>query len=205
MLKIIKNSEIFWTQKPLEASQIKKINNYPIFLPKQTHSDIIEFVSEYKNSSIYADALITTSTNFFIGVKTADCVPILIIGDSMVGAVHAGWRGLVQSIVFKTLEKMDDLGCNIKQIFVGAHICRNCYEVGQNVANALPSYYKNEKYLKKISSGKYLLDLFAIVCHQVEIFNPLIKIEHMGKYTCCNNNLFYSYRKEKTQKRNLWA
>ena len=205
MLKIIKNSEVFWTQKPLEASQIKKINNYPIFLPRQTHSDIVEFVSEYKNSSIYADALITTSTNFFIGIKTADCVPILIVGDSMVGAVHAGWRGLIQSIVFKTLEKMDELGCNVKHIFVGAHICKNCYEVDQKIIDNLPSYYKSGRYLKKISSGKYLLDLFSIVCHQIEIFNPLIKIEHMGKYTCCNNNLFYSYRKEKTQKRNLWA
>ena len=205
MLKTIKNSEIFWTQKPMEASQVEKINNYPVFLPKQTHSDIVEFVGEYKSSSIYADALITSSTNFFIGVKTADCVPVLIIGDSMVGAVHAGWRGLVQSIVFKTLEKMDELGCNIKYIFVGAHICKNCYEVGQDVVDHLPSYYRNERYLKKLSPGKYLLDLFGITYHQIEIFNPLIKVEHMGKCTCCHNELFYSYRKEKTLKRNLWA
>ncbi len=205
MLKIIKNSELFWTQKPLEASQVKKINNYPVLLPNQTHSDVVEFVSEYINSPIYADALITTSTSFFIGIKTADCVPVLIIGDSMVGVVHAGWRGLIQNIVFKALEKMDELGCNIKHIFVGAHICKNCYEVGQDVVDNLPNYYKDKKYLKKLSWGNYLLDLFSIVCHQIEIFNPLIKVEHISKYTCCHNDLFYSYRKEKTQKRNLWA
>ncbi len=205
MLKVIDNAEIFWTQKPIDASQIKKINNYNIVLPNQTHSDVIELVSSYTSSSIYADALISPSPDFFIAIKTADCLPLLVIGDTMVGAIHAGWKGLSKNIIYKTLEKMDDYGCNIKKIFVGAHICKNCYEVGEEVLKAFPEYYRNEKFFRKLSWGNYLMDLFEIAKYQIELFNPNIKVEHINLYTCCNNNLFYSYRKDKTYKRNLWA
>ena len=59
--------------------------------------------------TIYCDALTTATPRILVGVKTADCVPILL-ADSRTGAcaaVHAGWRGTVSSIVARTLESMN--------------------------------------------------------------------------------------------------
>src|ERR1044071_1839926 len=59
--------------------------------------------------TIYCDALTTRTPRILLGVKTADCVPVLL-ADARTGAcaaIHAGWRGTLSSIVARTLERMD--------------------------------------------------------------------------------------------------
>jgi polyphenol oxidase len=107
----------------------------------QVHGDAIKTVrnlDEAKDGKGKFDALVSNLENVLIGVKTADCVPILL-GDKRTkafAAVHAGWRGTVQSIVKKTIEQMrdeygtkpEDLTCAIG----AAATCKN-YEIGQDV------------------------------------------------------------------------
>ncbi|HEX8638254.1 MAG TPA: polyphenol oxidase family protein, partial [Pyrinomonadaceae bacterium] len=104
----------------------------------QVHGDAVKIVKnddDVKNTEQRFDALASGLQGILIGVKTADCVPVLI-GDKRTrafAAIHAGWRGTVESIVVKTVEKMrghfgteaEDLICAIGP----AATCQN-YEVG---------------------------------------------------------------------------
>lgn len=94
-----------------------------------------------------ADALITMTPNIFIGVLTADCVPVLLstMAGDMVAAVHAGWRGAVAGILENTIEKMKALGAKEIQAALGPCIWQDTYEVSQEFYDNLkdfPAFFK---------------------------------------------------------------
>lgn len=78
-----------------------------------------------------ADALVAATTGVGLMVRVADCVPVLLADPQagVVGAVHAGRRGMAAGIVATTLERMRDLGAASVRAWVGPHICGRCYEV----------------------------------------------------------------------------
>src|SRR5215203_4581886 len=77
----------------------------------QIHSREVRVVKDLEDAAdgdYKMDALVSNARGVLVGVKTADCVPVLL-GDPKTGAfsaVHAGWRGTVQSIVLNAIEKM---------------------------------------------------------------------------------------------------
>src|SRR5258708_38440367 len=87
---------------------------------------------------VYCDALVSNTPKILLGVKTADCVPILI-GDPKTrafAAVHTGWRGTSTSIIARTIEQMQkEYGARAENmraaIGPAANVC--CYEVGSEV------------------------------------------------------------------------
>jgi hypothetical protein len=81
------------------------------------------------------DALIAAQPGLWIGVRTADCVPILLADPQrrMVAAVHAGWRGSAARIVTKTLAEMGSRPEDVHAA-LGPAIGPCCYEVGPEVA-----------------------------------------------------------------------
>jgi YfiH family protein len=79
-----------------------------------------------------ADALVTRAPGTSVGVLTADCVPVLLKGDGVVGAAHAGWRGLVAGVLERALEAME--GATVA--YIGPAIKGCCYEVGEEVIEA---------------------------------------------------------------------
>src|SRR5438270_9109293 len=110
----------------------------------QTHSADVRVVKNNSDArppeaslgeNIYCDALTTNAARILLGVKTADCVPV-ILGDERTGAcaaLHAGWRGTLASIVRHTLERMmEEYGTQAEE--VRAAICPAalscCYAVG---------------------------------------------------------------------------
>jgi polyphenol oxidase len=119
----------------------------------QIHSDLIKTVdsTNLKETDDKFDAIISNLAETLIGVKTADCVPVLI-GDSKTkafAAIHAGWRGTVQSIVVKAINRMknefgtnpNDLICSIGPAAV------SCYEVGKDVIEEFAANLKNSTHL----------------------------------------------------------
>jgi YfiH family protein len=70
----------------------------------QVHGNVVVDANHW-TQGIKADALIATS-NHIIAVKSADCVPVLLHHPAVVGAVHAGWRGLVAGAIAATVEAM---------------------------------------------------------------------------------------------------
>jgi YfiH family protein len=85
-----------------------------------------------------ADALITTTPDLWISIRTADCLPILIADPSarIVAAVHAGWRGTAAGIVSHTVQQMVALGAEPSSLVaaIGPGIAYCCFEVGPEVS-----------------------------------------------------------------------
>jgi YfiH family protein len=79
-----------------------------------------------------ADAAVTTTPRAALAVHTADCVPLVLLGDGAVGVAHAGWRGLLAGVVESTVAAMADLGCGAESLraVIGPCIRAECYEFG---------------------------------------------------------------------------
>jgi YfiH family protein len=92
------------------------------------------------------DALITDRPGLLLGIRTADCLPILIVDPRhrAVAAVHAGWRGTIQKIGSAALQALHDhFGSRPEDVIVaighGIGVC--CYEVGPEVARQFEQYF----------------------------------------------------------------
>lgn len=118
-----------------------------LVVPRQTHSINVKVIDQdFIDASIEAqdemlegvDAIVTKLPGLCIGVNTADCVPIALADtkNSIIAIAHAGWRGTVARIAQKTVEAMCQLGANVTNIHatMGASICQECFEVGDEVA-----------------------------------------------------------------------
>ena len=110
--------------------------------PIQTHSNNVKIVSESDDLSSLdlddTDALVTFSTGLPIGVRTADCVPILLYAEDVNGiaAIHAGWKGTLGGIVDKALDIFEERGADLSRMRVvfGPSISETFYEVDEELA-----------------------------------------------------------------------
>ncbi len=86
-----------------------------------------------------ADGAVTASPGAVLMVRTADCGPVVLTSDRVVGVAHAGWRGLAAGVVERTLEAMVGLGAQPNAIVarVGPLIRSRCYEFGAQDLAAL--------------------------------------------------------------------
>lgn len=177
---------------------------YPLFLLNQIHSDNIFILEDIKdiNKKIDADAIITNLKGVAIGVKTADCLPILMFDKikNVAACVHSGWKGTIKRILLKTVRLMKErYGCNYPdiEVFIGPAICGKCYSVREDVFNLFKSEFGNKlKYEKRNES--FFLDLKVInkeMLIDVGIKNYNIFISQ--HCTSCNNDVYQSFRKNK--------
>lgn len=108
-----------------------------IVTPRQTHTSNVAVVTSPDQSFPDTDALITQRPDIAVGVRTADCVPILLLAPDIkaVAAVHAGWKGTAGRIVGKTIERLISLGADPHHIHaaIGPCICGNCYNVSEDL------------------------------------------------------------------------
>lgn len=169
---------------------------------KQIHSDIVRNAHGLGDREQEGDALITNDPGLSIGVRTADCVPILLLDTEQraVAAVHAGWRGTANDLVHCTIRKMTSaFGTNPTQIWAAIGPCIRvcCYEVGPEVAehfkHLFPEWTDNE--LK--AEGKRNLDLPEANRRQMKAAGvPAAQIFDSCLCTYCQIETFYSYRRE---------
>lgn len=108
--------------------------------PVQTHS--CNTVVIYRDGAIPnlddTDAIICLRPDITIGVRTADCVPVLIHCPDLgaVAAIHAGWKGTLGGIVANALQRLRGLGADLSkaEVAFGPSICGACYEVSPEMA-----------------------------------------------------------------------
>jgi YfiH family protein len=150
------------------------------------------------------DALTTKLTGVLLGVKTADCVPV-ILGDTRTGAcaaVHAGWRGTLAEIVKHALVRMrDEFGTDAPDVraAIGPAALACCYEVGAEVIESFRAKFSNAASLfTTTSEGHALVDLHEANRRQlVESGVAVERIHALPLCTMCRPELFFSYRREK--------
>lgn len=176
-------------------------------LVDQVHSAEVVILNEedYDTSSIKADALITSIPNILIGVKTADCVPILLYDhcNKIVGAIHAGWKGAVSGIIENTLDAL--LKCisqrksNDIYAIIGPSIRKENYEVGyefyESVINKSNELFDSKLFFtKSIHRDKFLFDLPGYC--KSKLLNLLAKdnVYDLEIDTYSNPEEFFSYR-----------
>lgn len=175
-----------------------------LYFPSQVHETKIVHVTRATSVTELqgTDALVTQELGYCISVMSADCVPILLYDryHRAVAAVHSGWRGTVSRILEKTLHRMQSLfGSHGKDILacIGPSICRESYEVGAEVVDAVIQAFGNHHNLIVPTQGdKALFDLWeANTIQLLEFGVPPSQIERAGLCTYKNNDAFFSARK----------
>ena len=176
----------------------------------QEHGDKIKLIAEPSDArdlDEHADAIISTLGGIYAGVKTADCVPILL-GDPVTGgfaAIHAGWRGTVRSIAAKAVEKMHrEFGSSPENIVaaIGPAACVGNYEVGPEVVEQFANAFAStEMYFRPSPSGREghaMVDLHLANADQLTAARvPAENISTAPLCTIERTDLFFSYRVEK--------
>ncbi len=158
------------------------------------------------------DGLITNDPDVVLITFFADCVPLFFYdaGHGAVGAVHSGWRGTVGRIGEKAVLAMKkEFGTEPDDLLavIGPSICRDCYEVSSDVAEAFHQEFGEEQckeFLTGKSADKYLLDLWRaneIILQEVGI--PSSRIQVSGLCTCCHPGLLFSHRASGGRRGNL--
>jgi YfiH family protein len=173
----------------------------------QIHSADVRHVKDLadaKDGDHKMDALVSDVRGVLLGVKTADCVPVLL-GDVKTGAfaaIHAGWRGTVQSIALKAIEKMRaNFGTNPRDLIAAigpAATCEN-YEIGQDVIDEFRENFPNSAHLFTPTKDNHaLIDLHT--ANKEQLVRIGVLTENISVAPLCTmerNDLFFSYRKEK--------
>jgi hypothetical protein len=95
----------------------------------QVHGNDVVVVDHVLDQDPTCDALITTTKGISLAVMVADCIPLLLISQEVVAAVHVGRAGLVNRVAIKALHQMRSLGAREVHATLGPSICGKCYEV----------------------------------------------------------------------------
>lgn len=188
----------------ITKTNIEDIKNYlgvkKLISPKQTHTSNIEIVQLSKEEYPDTDGLILTEKDIAIFLNFADCTPVIIYDNKQnIGAVsHAGWRGTAGNIASKTVEKMvKEFSSNPENMTaaIGPAISMCCYNVGEEVFEQLKSTVKNFDNLYEIRNGTIFVDLKGINKRQLEECG-VKEIDVCPYCTVCDNDMFFSYRRE---------
>lgn len=173
---------------------------------KQIHGDQIVHSVKDPTSSLLneADAHWTTEARLALCITTADCVPILLHSPDTgtVAAIHAGWRGVANRILPKTLDLLRVQGVNIAKlkIALGPHIRQNSFEVDLAVQKALQlsavtSQHAESFFYRK--GEKFHVDLQGILLAQLIEFQISPKQVILKTHDTVTNSQYHSFRRER--------
>jgi len=148
------------------------------------------------------DASIAVRPGVVCAILTADCLPVLFAdrGGKVVGAAHAGWRGLAGGVLGETLKAMRAAGAGEITAWMGPAIGPLAFEVGQDVfdsfAAALPGVDVGFAFRRQPElGGKYLADIFALARLMLER-DGVTSIAGGIHCTATERDRFYSYRRD---------
>ena len=181
--------------------------------PKQTHTDRVEKVED-GDEGIYIkkfdniDGLFTNKTNKVLMLGFADCTPLLFYDPvkKVIANIHSGWKGTVQSIGVRTVEKMiDEYTCKPEDIIccIGPHIRKCHFEVDKDVRDLFYNEFKNLEQIEEIITYNEKNDKYYIDTSQINkqiLRNMGLKEKNImdsNICTVCNSDICYSYRAEK--------
>jgi YfiH family protein len=150
-----------------------------------------------------ADALVAPAGGIAIGVRVADCVPVLVVDaqSGAVAAIHAGWRGTVRGVVEAGVAALLAHGSGDPgelRATVLPHIRRCCFEVGEDVAlELLGSTPGREPSVIDRTRPKPHVDLTAIVCAKLRALGLAdAAIDVVPGCTRCEPARFFSFRRD---------
>jgi YfiH family protein len=183
--------------------------NEPIWLNQIHGTQVIDAdIGDARSDAPSADASVTTTPGRVLAIMTADCLPVLLASrdGKVVGAAHAGWRGLAAGVIEQTVALIRSKQAQQTQTdaetqseilaYLGPAIGPHAFEVGsevrdifmaQNPASATCFEQLQEK-------GKYLADIYELACLRLNALG-IEQIEGGGECTLQNPD-YFSYRRD---------
>lgn len=175
---------------------------------KQVHESTVHFL-QYSSSEnneakvLEGDAFVTNQAGVVCFVRTADCLPILLVDVSnrVVGAVHAGWKGTADKILLKTIELFEKKwGSEVKnlKIALGPAIGGHCYWIREDVKETFEEkgLYPGP-WMEQVTPKQWFLDIACANLHLLERKGvPRGNIYLSLACTACDLKRFHSFRKE---------
>ena len=184
---------VFFGKKESSLENLK--NHYPHFEFKslwQVHGSDLLQTRKHSENNLKADAHWTNERNTALISKSADCIPFFGYSENLgkILAVHAGWRGVQQRIIPKSLEKMGSSW----DLFLGPHILKDSFEIQNDCLELLrtcstlsgESWYANGK-----------ADLFKIVQAQINENSTWKKSLTTLLFDTVTDLRFHSHRRDK--------
>jgi len=152
---------------------------------RQVHgATVVEVTEPGEHRGAEADGAFTATPGCRLAVRTADCVPVVLVGDGVVGVAHAGWRGLADGVIEATATAMG----SVREAHIGPHIRRGCYEFAtpdlDEVARVLGDGVR-----AKTTWGTPALDLTLGVREALGD----VEINDTGACTACSD-MYFSWR-----------
>lgn len=174
---------------------------------KQVHGNTVRVVTEadrhvcMSNVPYEADGLVTNTRGLPIMCFVADCVPALLCDgeNSVVAAVHCGWRSSAADILGETVKKMCALGARPESIHaaMGAAIGRCCFETDDDVPQAVEKYLDGdtEGLFDRRADGKTMVDLRAANARRlIQLGLKAENIDLSQECTMCSHEKYWSHR-----------
>ncbi|OGN62894.1 MAG: hypothetical protein A3F09_00145 [Chlamydiae bacterium RIFCSPHIGHO2_12_FULL_49_11] len=166
----------------------------------QVHSDVVDVLED--GMGPFQDGVITQRRDVALVIRHADCQPIVLYdpGREVLGAVHAGWRGMVSGIVQVAVRKMESrFGSDPSrlEVHIGPSLCPNHAEFKNFLTEFPPAFHP-------FQIRPHYFDLWAITKMQlVEAGVHLHNIRVERVCTLCGSGNFFSFRRDKTKERNV--
>ncbi len=195
---VLHNRSIVKSHLPTEPLWLKQIHGVTVSTPSTRNAST--------GNPFEADAAITNIPNEVLAILTADCMPVLFAskGGEVIGAAHAGWRGLSGGVLENTLQEMLAIspGLSPKDIVVwmGPAIGSTAFEVGEDVLKAFAP--QGQDILSKAftpivaSPGKYWANLYLLARERLRSLG-IEQIDGGDFCTLNDSEKFFSYRRDK--------
>jgi YfiH family protein len=188
-----------------ETIQRQGLETMNFVWPGQVHKDHIEVIEKRREEPQRfpdTDGVITNVPEVLLTTVHADCLPVYFFDPEKkaIGLVHAGWRGSVLGIAAKAARKMADVfSCRPEDIraFIGPGISRCCFETGPEVIQAFREAFDFADEFAEPKGEKYNIDLKGI--NKRQLLREGLEEGHIAvsaHCTCCEPELFCSYRRE---------
>ena len=166
----------------------------------QVHGTKVVDAAAIKKAAPEADASIATQPGVVCVIQTADCLPVLFcdLAGNVVGAAHAGWRGLAQGVLENTIAAMRAAGAGEIMAWLGPAIGPLRFEVGAEVLNVFITRNPGASAaFQPVADhpGKYLADLYQLA-RLLLTKAGIHRISGGGFCTMQDRHRFYSYRRD---------
>lgn len=161
---------------------------------KQVHGCEVIHLDDW-HEGIEADAAWTDQPRQVLGVRTADCLPVLFAHREgrYVAAAHAGWRGLASGVLEQTIDALPAPGEAFKA-WIGPAICGRCYQVGDDVREAFVQRDVALETAFRPDGDRWRADLKAIAR---QILNEAgVEVFDSGRCTLEEPDIFPSFRRD---------
>ena len=195
--QVLANRAILNTHIPQEPIWLEQVHGTHVSTPQSRRA--------IKGAPIKADAAVSDIPNEVLTILTADCLPVLLASDDgkVIGAAHAGWRGLCNGVLENTVTAMLALSPHLSvaniSVWLGPAIGPQAFEVGTDVLDAFTQSGKalpDQAFIAlEGSPGKYFANLYLLAKSRLNEMG-IVQIEGGEFCTFTDQSHFFSFRRD---------